>query len=1287
MKNGKIFKGCTMLLALMLLLWTVGCCFAEGEAAPGPEIECQMYESDTAEDEGSVISIEEYKKTEIDGKEFYQLKLYRQKYYLLKIKTNSSKNLTITMNNKEMEDQEENKDIFEKTVDEEGNQEIKLKVQHSEENKAGFWIYIDTQDETPVTIRFMIQWQDWEGSVQSTGQKTETTTGDSGEGTTESGTGDAPSTDVPDETSGVAAPVLPVETTPVDNTEPAGPAEETFPAPTINLSGDKTLKRVSEDAMEWTISEDFETLLLTVEHITDDKGPIIVTCGDEKAGEETSTETTEEETKTAAQKKGKKAEVKEKEPIVIDLKDYVRNKVADQKDFHFVVDWTATTDESQKQNNQKAGDASAEIGTVNEDKTEFTLHVISKATVSILQESTEDKQDNDNEDNNKNTIVEILADNGKDDLKVTVSVNRDFGTVTILQALESGEETVLASAEVADQAERPIMKKAVEASADLGALVINENVTDESAEQDEGLKNQFQEVVGKAQEANEQTDGAAAEEQNAAAETTEPAAEPTAEPAEETPAVQEPEATAPAEPVSYEKNVTVEIVIEKGKISGDDAKLIARYENADGEEAKSAETIVYTRRWQEISITAPTETQYLYFDRDRNLNTDKTVQITVAGEAGKAIEVTLLGGKTVIDTLGKNGIYDLTYAETQETKSIVFAYKDRPEQKTEIAILTDGEPGEKALVFKVCSPTIAGPIYDNTHPIVRIDGAVPGSRLILAAAEPEEQKTDSGAIRPAVRSGGELMTMQMAVPEDMDAVVQTAGEAPAAAESSAPEAETDENGNYILTADGNGRAEFTREEPFAAGTILTISEEGGAILAQATVEADTLADILPETEPEQTRFVINGKNAEQPFSIHGTAKANRAMLAAFANRTQAFASDGEGKWEVSFPLVPGEDGNYEVTFQYAGRGTDYQKYVNVLIDTACSFTSEDGRKGVISVEEGAEEVKFFTDEPDGFEEIRIVYQQAGKDPVELGTSEPKKPDEHGFITYSLPVPIQKKDSLTVFLKDHAGNDTGEEGVAVEIGTVSFTYSLEDTNGEKPAATQGLYLTENRGYQIGISGAPGTEVEIAVEKKDGTDRKTLATEKEGETFTLSAAALQEAYGEELPKNQEFNLILHRADIESEESDQIFPFTYDTECTLTVNQEEGPKPAAPAFGEKTVTISGTADPDAVVEVAMIRKNGESASKQQQVDEKGQFSIETTLKPDSDTIKVTAKDTAGNSTEHEIKVQPSKAVPIILLGVGAILMAISLFMFLGTQKKIRQLEEINRAKTATVQEKKKR
>ena len=1259
MKNGKIFKGCTMLLALMLLLWTVGCCFAEGEAAPGPEaatpegtgsIEMQLYEITSENESGPPIEMqtEENAIFEKQGEGEFRLYLYNNITYRLEIKADSMKNLVIskvfpTVSDDTLFDGRETEDnsfLFEIT----------------DQGKAHF-IYIDERNgEEKKTIKtILVQWR-----------------GDSDEN--------------PDETPPTKAPegtVVEVVTTddpqPAEPAEPTEPAEETIPAPVISLSGDKTLKRVSEDAPEWTISEDFEDLLLTVENITDDKGPVVVTCGEEEAGREDVPEPTEEETKAGARNKGKKAEVQVKEPIVISLKDYVRFKLDDQKDFTFAVDWTLPTDENGKQGNKKTEEASAEIGTDSADKTEFTLHVISKAAVSVLPEDTEDQQEG-NE-------IKIIADNGKDDLKVTVSVNRDFGTVTILQALESGEETVLASAEVADQAERPIMKKAVEASADLGALVINENVTDESAEQDEGLKNQFQEVVGKAQEANEQTDGAAAEEQNAAAETTEPAAEPTAEPAEETPAVQEPEATAPAEPVSYEKNVTVEIVIEKGKISGDDAKLIARYENADGEEAKSAETIVYTRRWQEISITAPTETQYLYYDRDRNLNTDKTVQITVAGEAGKAIEVTLLGGKTVIDTLGKNGIYDLTYAETQETKSIVFAYKDRPEQKTEIAILTDGEPGEKALVFKVCSPTIAGPIYDNTHPIVRIDGAVPGSRLILAAAEPEEQKTDSGAIRPAVRSGGELMTMQMAVPEDMDAVVQTAGEAPAAAESSAPEAETDENGNYILTADGNGRAEFTREEPFAAGTILTISEEGGAILAQATVEADTLADILPETEPEQTRFVINGKNAEQPFSIHGTAKANRAMLAAFANRTQAFASDGEGKWEVSFPLVPGEDGNYEVTFQYAGRGTDYQKYVNVLIDTACSFTSEDGRKGVISVEEGAEEVKFFTDEPDGFEEIRIVYQQAGKDPVELGTSEPKKPDEHGFITYSLPVPIQKKDSLTVFLKDHAGNDTGEEGVAVEIGTVSFTYSLEDTSGEKPAATQGLYLTENRGYQIGISGAPGTEVEIVVEKKDGTDRKTLATEKVGETFTLSAAALQEAYGEELPKNQEFNLILHRADIESEESDQIFPFTYDTECTLTVNQEEGPKPAAPAFGEKTVTISGTADPDAVVEVAMIRKNGESASKQQQVDEKGQFSIETTLKPDSDIIKVTAKDTAGNSTEHEIKVQPSKAVPIILLGVGAILMAISLFMFLGTQKKIRQLEEINRAKTATVQEKKKR
>ena len=86
-------------------------------------------------------------------------------------------------------------------------------------------------------------------------------------------------------------------------------------------------------------------------------------------------------------------------------------------------------------------------------------------------------------------------------------------------------------------------------------------------------------------------------------------------------------------------------------------------------------------------------------------------------------------------------------------------------------------------------------------------------------------------------------------------------------------------------------------------------------------------------------------------------------------------------------------------------------------------------------------------------------------------------------------------------------------------------------------------------------------------------------------------------------------------------------------------------------------------------------------------GQFSIDVKLNSGSRFIKVVAKDKAKNSAEYVIKVQPSKALPIILMVAGAILMAVSLFIFFGTQKQIRQLEESNRAKTATVQEKKKR
>ena len=84
-----------------------------------------------------------------------------------------------------------------------------------------------------------------------------------------------------------------------------------------------------------------------------------------------------------------------------------------------------------------------------------------------------------------------------------------------------------------------------------------------------------------------------------------------------------------------------------------------------------------------------------------------------------------------------------------------------------------------------------------------------------------------------------------------------------------------------------------------------------------------------------------------------------------------------------------------------------------------------------------------------------------------------------------------------------------------------------------------------------------------------------------------------------------------------------------------------------------------------------NGEGKETVSGFDGNGQFrfSIEVELKSGSDAVRVSATDAAGNIREYTFKVQRSKAIPIITLTVGAILMMVFLFMFLSTQRKIRQ------------------
>ena len=702
-----------------------------------------------------------------------------------------------------------------------------------------------------------------------------------------------------------------------------------------------------------------------------------------------------------------------------------------------------------------------------------------------------------------------------------------------------------------------------------------------------------------------------------------------------------------------QESIILPIRIEQGTLIGDEEKITVRYTNENGEEDE--ETVSYTRKWQEIHITEPAEgIECFYYDAAQGVNTgaDKKVGIRIAGEPGKTVKalLTFSNAKEVNQSMNEGEAFELTYAETQEAASIRFFYEENQEQcEKTFEIRKDGKPDEKTLVFKAYSPVVADPVCDDAFPVIRISNAAPGSRLVLSFTEPE-----------------------------------TNGE--------------ERNREAALDVDNTGQAQYEQDEPFTAGTRITISEEGKpeVILAEAVVQGSDLEEILPEKD----FYEISEKTAGETFSIQGKAKPNRAMMATFENDEQpfskcSFTSDENGEWKTEFATRPEADGNYKVTFQYSGRGTDFQKYVNVIIDTECSFSSEDGRDGVISILEGAKELRFHCGEQDGFEEIRIEYRPDGATNPTLipATSQDEqgnplqaeKPDENGFITYNLPEPVQKKDQIIVYLTDKHGNTTGQSGITVEIGTVSFGVTLD---GEKPDDTQELYLTREIKHQIGVTGAPGTLVAVCCREKGRTGELiTLASLTEGESYTLSQDVLEQAYkekyDEELRSPKDFEIVLHRTDIE-DETEQVIGFTYDTECQMTVDQigdvrltEDQDKAdirvPAPAFGGKKITVSGTTEKNARINVAVLPKlgNGEGKETVSGFDGNGQFrfSIEVELKSGSDAVRVSATDAAGNIREYTFKVQRSKAIPIITLTVGAILMMVFLFMFLSTQRKIRQ------------------
>ena len=228
----------------------------------------------------------------------------------------------------------------------------------------------------------------------------------------------------------------------------------------------------------------------------------------------------------------------------------------------------------------------------------------------------------------------------------------------------------------------------------------------------------------------------------------------------------------------------------------------------------------------------------------------------------------------------------------------------------------------------------------------------------------------------------------------------------------------------------------------------------------------------------------------------------------------------------------------------------------------------------------------------------------------------------------------------------------------------------------------VFLTDSNSLVFRTEGTSDSAVKVMA-IFDGTEPRLLKELAKGEVFVLNA----DTFEGQLKENDRFGVQLIQAD----GAESWVTVTYDPACALELNTAKDDRGEFLQL-EKTVTeISGTTDAGTAVSLTIRHKDAGAGETNIQAiaDSEGKFTFSGLALQSGDTLTVQASDAAGNTAEKTLNVKSGgmkSPAGIFLLVAGMILMGFSVWFFLNTQKKIRQMEEISAANAATVREKNK-
>ena len=691
--------------------------------------------------------------------------------------------------------------------------------------------------------------------------------------------------------------------------------------------------------------------------------------------------------------------------------------------------------------------------------------------------------------------------------------------------------------------------------------------------------------------------------------------------------------------------------------------LKIRYQNEDGEEKEASAN--YTRNWEEIRVTGTDKVHHLYFADGENSSRRAAIsyggtetRIRIAGEPGE----TIAGKPVFTEESGKpsngNGfelndtanLYEPTYDDLKDMQSIQLEYKNNQDVTKEIRITVleagvtaEPDPNGNTLVFqKAAGPVIANKDSINEEsPELQVTGAIPGSRLILAI---------NGADREDSITADEAGNAAIPGPFEADQKISIRG--------------TDD---------------FGKE---------SIPDE--VTVKRADLEPITITGVEPET-------VNLGMENEPNYTvkIHGKAHPKRSVEASLSKQGETagetdYAKAGpasvndQGEWTLEIPVSGKEDGIYTVTVTYGAPDNE------TGIRAECTFTADTkvllagAEEESITATEGEKTVRVRCGEAMTKEDLSLDFESADGASKHEGVQPYADSEEEGVFFWELPVPFSLKDQITITAKDAAGN---EEKFQVTVVPGSFEIEMAAKDGRAVGEGEQIYLPRDNGMTFRMTGVAGTEVEASLEAEPPVPLATLIIgDPERGSYVLTADALADR---NLQEGATYTLTFRRKD---QDTGRQVSFIYDPKCGLTLEKTRDQNGNEKPLGEKdkidfkTKALCGTADPGA--EVTLSINGDEAGNVKTTAGADGAYEFnDLTLRP-RDVIRIFAADEAGNQSETITRdVKSSLVAPAVLLAAGAILLMFSLWMLMTTRKKIRQLEDISRAKTATVQERKKR